>query len=284
MARADPDVTDATMAISENLVKTTNIDNLSVASMACGSSVGNYAIFCAGNLESHNFSLKKVVDAYNDSLVHTRLGDREEDGWGMSTASLNNDYAIFAGGTKDNTESRDGPYTLRVFAYKKDLTRINLTSLTNGTLSDASASCPNFVLFITGYEPYAVEAFDKNLTHSQIYPSPLPDEYVFFGVSLNGAGIFFSYENAFVINSNLTKGATLAFNMMARGGIALGDFIIVGTQDSTNSYFVLNKSLVKISTFSANTVKYNYSVAAKINKSTALFMDKNKPSHVFNLE
>ena len=122
-----------------------------------GASVGNYALFAGGQINSSSYVA--TVDAYDSSLTRSTPTALSTARNRLAGASVGN-YALFAGGNSSST----------VDAYDSSLTRSTPTALSTARDRLAGASVGNYALFAGGKidSSYVatVDAYDSSLTRS----------------------------------------------------------------------------------------------------------------------
>jgi hypothetical protein len=139
------------------------VTSLSTAkSSLVGASIGNYALF-AGGLVDSSYSGSDAVDAYDTSLTYSTPTALSVGRGNLAGASVGN-YALFAGGQFGSSS-----YSDTVDAYDTSLTRSTPTVLSVARPYLAGASVGNYALFAGGYgSSYrnTVDAYDISLIRS----------------------------------------------------------------------------------------------------------------------
>ena len=131
-----------------------------------GATIGSYAIFAGGALNTQSSGRSAQVDVYDRYLTHTTLSDVLSAAVARHTSASSSTHAIFAGGMETSSAA-----STSVTAYNASLTRtIPASALTSGRYYPAATSIDANVLIAGGHKNAStffstVELYDGSLTH-----------------------------------------------------------------------------------------------------------------------
>lgn len=272
------------------------VKSLQTSVTTVGTSVRGRAIF-GGGTKSNGYT--DEVFSFNSSLVLSYPSNKLSHAIGAhASASVGEEYALFAGGGYKSPSTYSSYYQSTVDAYDSSLTTIICPSLTNAKSNLSGVSFREYALFAGGeattYNPTQygffsdVEAFSPTLTklslseltvpRMEMYSASIGDKYVLFaGGWFSEDGSYERYSTVDVYDASLTKvsAANIAELSVGRNSGASVSYDICAmfaggrSNIALNTVEVYDTSLTK--TFNTNLSCARYALAAAKIGDYALF-------------